>query len=143
MPRSIIVGCRVQGPHGPFIELNANGNEMPIAEGRQRHPRRKPIWLNSVLHGRRQCGCKNNSNNKQSHKPNQQSTAVPCPALVNSNHICRDGEDDNNQDSNHTSLMKNQAPSLLPLSSTAITSTAKTTPTDITIATTQQQQPHH
>ena len=41
MPRSIVVGCRVQGALGPFIATTDDPTSTTTMEGRQRRPRRK------------------------------------------------------------------------------------------------------
>ena len=45
MPRLIVVGCRVKGAHGPFIQTNDPVQGSTLAEGRQRRPRRKRLVI--------------------------------------------------------------------------------------------------
>ena len=45
MPRLIVVGCRVQGAHGPFIQTNDPVQGSIPMEGRQRRPRRKRLVI--------------------------------------------------------------------------------------------------
>ena len=54
MPRSIVVGCRVQGSHGPFLELaviQQPDRAAALMEGRQCRPRRKHETINGTVIG--------------------------------------------------------------------------------------------